>query len=83
MVARSSNVFGPFEKRADVTGNVDSAIIRWSEHWHAPGQNAIITDRAGTDWLVYHAVDPQLPFNPGTNVWRRPMLIDKVRYVDG
>ena len=83
MVARSNNAFGPFEKRADVTGNVDSAIIRWSDHWHAPGQNAIVTDRAGTDWLVYHAVDPQVPFNPGTNVWRRPMLMDKVCYVDG
>ncbi|HSH81522.1 MAG TPA: glycoside hydrolase family 43 protein [Herpetosiphonaceae bacterium] len=83
MVARSTSAFGPFEKLADVTGKADSTILRFSDHWHAPGQNSIITDRAGNDWLVYHAVDPNVPYNPGTTVWRRPMLLDKVTYIDG
>lgn len=66
MVARSRSAFGPFEKLAEVTRKADSAILRYSEHWHAPGQNSIITDRAGTDWLIYHAVDPLMPYTPET-----------------
>ena len=83
MVARATNAFGPFEKMAEVTGKADSTILRYSDHWHAPGQNSIITDRAGTDWLVYHAVDSKMLCNPGTDVWRRPMLVDKIMYIDG
>ena len=83
MVARSTDAFGPFEKLAAVTGEADSVILRHSDRWHAPGQNSIIADCAGTDWMIYHAVDPQMPFTPGTKVWRRPMLMDRLTYVDG
>jgi arabinan endo-1,5-alpha-L-arabinosidase len=83
MVARATTACGPFEKLAEAAGTPDSAIVRSSDHWHAPGQNSIITDRAGTDWIVYHAVDPTRAFTPGTNTWRRPMLMDKVSYIDG
>lgn len=83
MVARATSALGPFEKLADVTGKADSAILRYSAHWGGPGQNSIITDKAGTDWLIYHAVDPTMPYTAGTTTWRRPMLMDKVTYVDG
>jgi arabinan endo-1,5-alpha-L-arabinosidase len=84
MVARATSAVGPFIKKAELTGSADSTILRHSHRWHAPGQNSIITDGAGTDWLVYHAVVATDGANmEGAKEWHRPMLMDKVEYRDG
>lgn len=77
MVARSKNATGPFETLAEVTGKENSVILERNEQWIAPGHNSIITDNAGQDWIVYHAIDAEKP-NEG-----RVMLMDKIVYRDG
>lgn len=55
-----------------------------------PGHNAIQTDLAGQDWLVYHAIptaDPDFPpvdtRNGRLNLSKRPMMIDRLDWIDG
>ncbi|MEO8827436.1 family 43 glycosylhydrolase, partial [Lapillicoccus sp.] len=51
--------------------------------WIGTGHNAIATDLAGQDWIVYHAVDRADPYLNGTDgIPRRPMLIDRLDWVD-
>ena len=78
MVARSTLPIGPFTRLGQANGTNVSVILGPGGRWIAPGHTAIITDKAGNDWIVYHAVDPLIPtFAGGT---RRPMLIDRLRY---
>ena len=44
-----------------------------------------MTDAAGQDWIVYHAVDSRHPREKATDEinTRRVMLIDRIRWVDG
>jgi arabinan endo-1,5-alpha-L-arabinosidase len=85
MVARSRSATGPFQTLAQATGAANSAILERGGHWNAPGHNSVITDDAGTDWIVYHAVDTRRPRSKPTDDvnTRRVMLIDRLRYVDG
>lgn len=47
-----------------------------------PGHNAeIITDDAGTDWFLYHAVDKSRPFLPN-GATRRPLMVDRIMWVN-
>src|SRR3712207_8810846 len=44
--------------------------------WIGTGHNAVVTDLAGQDWIVYHAInrnDPYLTGREGIN--ERPMLL--------
>jgi arabinan endo-1,5-alpha-L-arabinosidase len=83
MVARSRTPPGPYEKLAMAAGRAHSAIVEANERWEGPGHNSLVTDAAGRDWLVYHAIDRANRWNPGVRFVRRPMLIDPVDYVDG
>jgi arabinan endo-1,5-alpha-L-arabinosidase len=85
MVARSRSATGPFETLAHATGAHTSAVLEAGGHWVAPGHNSVITDTAGDDWIVYHAVDANRPrARPTDDVnTRRVMLIDRLVYVDG
>jgi arabinan endo-1,5-alpha-L-arabinosidase len=83
MVARSKSPTGPFEKMAQVENKPNSIILQYSNTWHAPGQNSVISDASGQDWLFYHAVDSKNPYLPGTNTHRRPMLMDPITYENG
>lgn len=67
MVARASDAFGPFEA-------YPRPILVRNSQWLAPGHNSVITDDAGTDWIVYHAV------RAGQ---KRVMLLDRIEYRDG
>ena len=58
----------------------DPLIIRPNEHWDSPGQNCIISDAAGDDWIIYHAVDTSDRFIPGTRFFKRKMCMDKILY---
>ncbi|MGH2945342.1 MAG: family 43 glycosylhydrolase [Solirubrobacteraceae bacterium] len=57
--------------------------------WVGPGHHGFSTDLSGQDWLVYHAIpkdDPDLdPVSsvPNRILSRRPMLIDRLDWVDG
>jgi len=78
MVARSDAPTGPFERRP--SGRV---LLESSDRWLGPGHNAVVTDAAGDDWIVYHAIDPARPLQPAIYAVRRPMLIDRLAWRDG
>ena len=85
MVARSKSATGPFETLERATGKPHSIILEKSAKWLAPGHNSIVTDRAGRDWIVYHAVDASCTRespsdDPNT---RRVMLIDRIVWRNG
>ena len=85
MVARSRSAEGPFETLEQATGKPHSIILEKRGHWIAPGHNSIITDAAGHDWIVYHAVDTRHPREKPadeTNT-RRVMLIDRIFWKNG
>ena len=86
---RSRSPRGPFLD-ADGAALTDSrvggttVITQNGNKWIGPGHHAFITDVAGQDHIVYHAIDRGTPWltNPfGIN--RRPMLIDRIDWVDG
>jgi len=59
-------------------------LMQNGNRWIGSGHNAIATDLAGQDWIVYHAVDRADPYLNGTDgIPRRPMLIDRLDWVDG
>lgn len=85
MVARSKSATGPFETLEQATGKPHSIILEKNGVWFAPGHNAIVTDSAGRDWIVYHAVDVRKPRQkPSDDVnTRRIMLIDRIQWKNG
>jgi arabinan endo-1,5-alpha-L-arabinosidase len=85
MVARSKSATGPFETLEQATGKRHSIILEKRGKWFAPGHNSIVTDAAGRDWIVYHAVDTGRPrVKPTDDVnTRRVMLIDRLEWRDG
>jgi arabinan endo-1,5-alpha-L-arabinosidase len=85
MVARSRNATGPFQTLEQATGKPHSIILQQNAKWRAPGHNSVITDRAGRDWIVYHAVDTSRPREKPTDELntRRILLIDKIVWRNG
>ncbi|RYY07962.1 MAG: hypothetical protein EOP43_01665 [Sphingobacteriaceae bacterium] len=57
-------------------------ILKPSKNWDAPGQNCIITDAEGNDWIIYHAVDANDRYVAGTDRFKRKMCMDKIVYDD-
>lgn len=85
MVARADDPFGPFERLGEANGTGNSVILEQKTHWRAPGHNSIVTDRAGNDWIVYHAIAPKNPTLGGDSIKgdrhdRRIMLMDPIVY---
>ncbi len=87
MVARSTDPTGPFETLARATNVRHSAMLEANDRWGVPGHNSVITDAAGQDWIVYHAVDRHrddlrtLADQP--RHVPRVMCIDRLHYRDG
>ena len=81
MVARSGSPTGPFETKPGPL----KVMLEADSKWVAPGHNSIVTDAAGNDWIVYHAVDRARPRTLATDDvnTRRVMLIDRIEWVDG
>jgi len=86
-VARSPNALGPY---IDKEGNslLESRIggtpvlAMNGNRWVGPGHNAVVTDSAGADWMIYHAIDVNKPYF--ANSWtRRPAMIDRLDWIDG
>ena len=85
MVARSRSATGPFQTLEQATGKPHSIILQKAGHWIAPGHNSVITDKAGQDWMVYHAVDARRPRTQPSDELntRRVMLIDRIVWRSG
>jgi arabinan endo-1,5-alpha-L-arabinosidase len=79
MVARSKNAAGPFVRLGEAEKINNSAVIVKNESWLAPGHNAVVTDDAGQDWIVYHAFSS----DPSLKSKGRIMLIDQLQYKNG
>lgn len=85
--ARSQNVLGPYIDR-DGNSLVESRIggtpvlTMNGNRWIGPGHNAVATDAAGHNWMIYHAIDVNKPYFAGS--WtRRPPMIDPIDWIDG
>jgi arabinan endo-1,5-alpha-L-arabinosidase len=87
LVARSKSPTGPFETLAQATGAPDSAVVRRSDVWVAPGHNSVVTDSGGQDWIAYHAINVRRPYVTevigGDRSVRRVMLLDRLTWRDG
>jgi beta-xylosidase len=90
---RSTSPKGPFvdDEGVDLMALTSKgAIVAGANgnRWIGPGHNALQTDLSGQDWLVYHGIpsdNPDLkPAAQGTlKLTRRPMLIDRLDWIDG
>ncbi|WNF00406.1 family 43 glycosylhydrolase [Streptomyces luomodiensis] len=92
-VGRATSPTGPFTDDQGVdlmtaTSKGGVVLSAGGNGWIGPGHNALQTDLSGQDWLVYHAIpadDPDLDLVPGIDrqLSRRPMLIDRLDWIDG
>jgi arabinan endo-1,5-alpha-L-arabinosidase len=95
-VARATSPLGPFTTPSGVNlmelTSKDGIVVAGDGNgWVGPGHNAITTDLAGQDWLVYHGIpeaDPDFPPVTGANgatldLTRRPLLIDRLDWIGG
>ena len=86
---RSASPRGPFTDRDGislVTSRVGGTIVVTpnGNTWVGTGHNAVVTDLAGQDWFVYHAIDRRDPFlDEPFGINERPMLLDRLDWVDG
>lgn len=87
-VGRSRDPRGPFVDRLGQSLNVSRAggtpvIAPNGNRWVGTGHNGLITDLAGQDWFVYHAIDRNDPYLDGTSgINERPMLLDRLDWID-
>lgn len=89
LAGRSRDPRGPFVDRfghsllASRVGGTP-VIAPNGNRWVGTGHNAVVTDDAGQDWFVYHAIDRGNPFlDEPFGINRRPMLIDRLQWVGG
>lgn len=88
-VGRATDLTGPYLDREGVPLDGSRAggtpvLTPNGNAWVGTGHNAVATDLAGQDWIVYHAIDRADPYLDGTDgVNERPMLIDRLDWVDG
>ncbi len=86
---RSRSPQGPFVDRDGVsllTSRVGGTPVIQpdGDRWVGTGHNAVVTDDQGRDWLVYHAIDRSQPYlNEPYGINRRPMLVNRLNWVDG
>lgn len=88
-VGRSTSLLGPYvDKQGNslTSGPYGEIILKTNVEdygFAGPGHNSeIITDDAGTDWILYHAIKKSNPYlNNGTN--RRALMLDKLLWEEG
>jgi arabinan endo-1,5-alpha-L-arabinosidase len=86
---RSRSPRGPFVDRDGIpltTSRVGGTIVVTpnGNTWVGTGHNAVVTDLAGQDWFVYHAIDRRDPWlDEPFGINERPMLLDRLDWVDG
>jgi len=88
-VGRATSVTGPYVDREGVPllqsrAGGTPVLAPNGNAWVGTGHNAVVTDLAGRDWMVYHAIDREDPYLDGTEgINERPMLLDRLDWVDG
>ncbi|MFG1819178.1 family 43 glycosylhydrolase [Kribbella sp. NPDC049174] len=61
-----------------------TVITQNGNKWIGPGHHAFMTDAAGQDHIVYHAIDRGTPWlTDPFGINRRPMLIDRIDWING
>jgi arabinan endo-1,5-alpha-L-arabinosidase len=86
---RSRSPRGPFIDRNGVSLRASRVggtpvIMPNGNKWVGTGHNAVVTDLAGQDFLVYHAIDRKDPYlNEPFGINERPMLLDRLDWVNG
>ena len=86
VVGRSKNLKGPY---LDQLGNPltergsGTLFLKGNQSFVGPGHTSqLITDDAGNDWMLYHAIDPTNG-KVSTGATRRMLLLDHVYWEDG
>lgn len=88
-VARSRSPLGPFTDQDGVAITSTRVggtpmLAQNGNRWVGTGHNTVVTDLAGQDWIVYHAVDRNDPYYSGQATYtKRPVLIDPLDWVRG
>jgi beta-xylosidase len=86
---RSKSPRGPFLDADGASLNESrvggtTVITQNGNKWIGPGHHAFMTDAAGQDHIVYHAIDRGTPWlTDPFGINRRPMLIDRIDWIDG
>jgi arabinan endo-1,5-alpha-L-arabinosidase len=86
---RATSPRGPFTDRDGIsllTSRVGGTIVVTpnGNTFVGTGHNAVVTDLAGQDWFVYHAIDRRDPYlDEPFGINERPMLLDRLDWVDG
>lgn len=87
--ARSRSPLGPFLDRDGVSILANRVggtpvLTQNGNRWVGAGHNAVVTDFAGQNWIVYHAVDRTDPYYAGdVGYTKRPVLIDPLDWQHG
>lgn len=86
--ARAKSPLGPFVdgdgvplNQARVGGT--PVLSMNGNRWVGPGHHTVVTDLSGQDWMIYHAVDVNRPFQPGSTELIRWPLLDPIVWIDG
>jgi arabinan endo-1,5-alpha-L-arabinosidase len=85
---RSQSPTGPFVDRTGTSllaGRVGGTPVlhQNGNRWIGTGHNTVVTDLAGQQWIVYHAVDRTDPWFLDGSYTKRPVLMDPLDWVDG
>jgi arabinan endo-1,5-alpha-L-arabinosidase len=86
---RSRSPLGPFVDRDGISllaNRVGGTIVVTpnGNTWVGTGHNAVVTDLAGQDWFVYHAIDRRDPYlDEPFGINERPMLLDRLDWIRG
>ena len=88
LVGRATDILGPYTDREGVSLLADRVggtpvLSANGNRWIGPGHNTVFTDLDGQDWFLYHAVDRDNPYFVGTNITKRPPLLDRLDWSDG
>lgn len=78
VVGRSENLFGPYTDKQGqpMLENHHEILIHKNDAFVGTGHNSeIVTDKAGNDWMFYHAVNVKDPSG-------RMLLLDKIEWIE-
>ncbi|SEF89278.1 Beta-xylosidase [Nonomuraea solani] len=89
LAGRATSPRGPFVDRegqpllASRAGGTP-VVAPNGDRWIGTGHHAQLTDVAGQDWMLYHAIDRSDPFlDQPYGINERPMLLDRLDWIDG